>query len=112
MHGFDIFCFFEDALRRPARDLNFGGFGLILGPFLNPLDLYLKACWHFFRHLCAVGFLLEFCWILGAGLGGQGGADFTLEGSPTPAFSDIRGQKQRFRLRRVAFSGFLGYLLP
>ena len=82
MHGFDILCFFENALRRPAQDLNFAGFGWILGPFWHPLDLYLKVCWQVFRLFCAIGFLLEFCWILGAGWGAQGVGATTLEESP------------------------------
>ncbi len=112
MHGFDIFCFFPDALLKPARDLNLAGFGWIWGPFRDPLALNFKVCWQFFWHLCAVGFLLEFCWILGACLGGRGVRTLGGEPHPAPAFSDIWGQKQRFRLRGVAFSRFLGCLLP
>ena len=42
-------CFLPDALPRPAPDLNFGGFGSILGPFWDPLGLHLEVCRPFFR---------------------------------------------------------------
>ena len=84
-------------------------FGSILGPS-GPLCEGLLASFLVFV------VLFDFCWnfvgIEVPARGARGAGTLRWKCHPPPAFSDIRGQKQRFRLRVVAFSEFLGCLLP
>lgn len=100
---FILLSFSADAFPIPAPDLNFGDFGR---SWVHVGSLWIsisKSASNFVSNVCAVEFILDFRWVLGAGWGSQGDQSQTGDAHPALAFSDIWGQNKGFRLREVAF---------